>query len=541
VLTEEALMMLVAFAAVGLVILGVLELFWPSRPRYPVRRPPPPRPALPEVRPAPPAPTSPVERRARPGSVESERRGPAMATGGAETRTDEAAGDLVSPVARTATVAAPAVATPDAGDASAPPAAAPAEIAETVTASIADALAAVPTVVEQDAAAAGPAGGDDPMIRELARVSAEPLAVDESGAPAERCAALIDAGRFDEAIAVAETALHGSPGASEPQGDALRARLWGLLGRARQGRGDADGARAALQSAIAAAPRLERGEWERQLVALAVATARSLLGRSQETAGTEEAIVCVRGALGWLETGLALAPGDRGVRDTLTAVRAALWPTYGKAVVALGQRRDFAAARRRLREALEDEALPAARRRSFGDLLAASYGDEARHLTAEAIRAMKEGRDADAMGTLARAEDLLARVPAEGAARARRPELERRLWWSYMRLGTRRLSQGAGEDALDALFRALAFASVGAERLGETRGLLVRAYETLTETRREEVERLLERGERDAAVAAADRLAELLRGGTERGLAPDDLAEVRSRAQDVFGRLDRVE
>jgi tetratricopeptide (TPR) repeat protein len=41
VLSEEALIVLAAFGACGLLVLGVLELLWPTRPRHPERRPPP--------------------------------------------------------------------------------------------------------------------------------------------------------------------------------------------------------------------------------------------------------------------------------------------------------------------------------------------------------------------------------------------------------------------------------------------------------------------------------------------------------------------
>jgi tetratricopeptide (TPR) repeat protein len=41
VLSEEALIVLAAFGACGLLVLGVLELLWPARPRHPVRRPAP--------------------------------------------------------------------------------------------------------------------------------------------------------------------------------------------------------------------------------------------------------------------------------------------------------------------------------------------------------------------------------------------------------------------------------------------------------------------------------------------------------------------
>ena len=41
-LSEEALIVLAAFGACGLLVLGVVELLWPARPRHPVRRLPPP-------------------------------------------------------------------------------------------------------------------------------------------------------------------------------------------------------------------------------------------------------------------------------------------------------------------------------------------------------------------------------------------------------------------------------------------------------------------------------------------------------------------
>src|SRR5207244_7136686 len=62
-LNEDALLLIAAFGACALVVLGTLELLWPTRPRYARRRPlpvrdlsrqVPPRPA-PARRPAPPA------------------------------------------------------------------------------------------------------------------------------------------------------------------------------------------------------------------------------------------------------------------------------------------------------------------------------------------------------------------------------------------------------------------------------------------------------------------------------------------------------
>ena len=45
-LTEEALIVLAALGALGLLVLGTLELLWPSRPKLPPRRDPPPAPTM---------------------------------------------------------------------------------------------------------------------------------------------------------------------------------------------------------------------------------------------------------------------------------------------------------------------------------------------------------------------------------------------------------------------------------------------------------------------------------------------------------------
>jgi tetratricopeptide (TPR) repeat protein len=79
VLSEEALIVLAALAAVGLLVLGVLELLWPTRPRHPVRRPPPVSVRVPR-----PHRTSALVRHARePGQPGYARRTPAVAAAGA--------------------------------------------------------------------------------------------------------------------------------------------------------------------------------------------------------------------------------------------------------------------------------------------------------------------------------------------------------------------------------------------------------------------------------------------------------------------------
>jgi tetratricopeptide (TPR) repeat protein len=543
VLSEEALLIIAAFVGIGLLILGVLELLSPTRPRHPVR-------GRPRAR-------SPRAERARPAPLPA-----SQPRAGAEREPVAAAALVPSPFEGPigglgeVRIAAP-MDRPAAGPAAIPMTADTDAAAGSATDIPIASAAAVPTApaveVPVTSAAEVPIAGlaDVPMdpLPSIATPAGVSIASEEVSAPgpavhgfgepgpADRCAALLEAGHVDEAIECAEAALRqldadGAPGAT-------RARLWGWLGRARRARGDADGARAALESAIAAAYGTERGEWERELVVLALATARSLVARTEEDPTGEGAIADVRGALSWLETGVARAPGERMIEDTLAAVRDALWAIYAGVATGLIQRGDFLAARRYVTEALADEALPRERRPPFVDLLATTHGAEAAQLTEDALHAMKDGRDDEALGLLARGEDMVALVPADGSnARARR-ELERRLWWGYMRIGTRRLARGAAADALEALFRALGLGGVGPERLAETRATIGRAFHQASEASRGQVERLLERGERAAAVAEAGRLAALLRRSADHGLGPDDLGDVVARVEDLRGRIER--
>src|SRR5581483_11430122 len=107
---------------------------------------------------------------------------------------------------------------------------------------------------------------------------------------------------------------------------------------------------------------------------------------------------------------------------------------------ALVQRQQYAAARRLLREALDDARLPAARAETFREVFSAAYAGEIGQLTAHAIRAMHEARDSDAVGALARAEELLETVSDEALPPKRREEVGRRLWWGYKKLARRRAS-----------------------------------------------------------------------------------------------------
>src|SRR5439155_999720 len=81
---------------------------------------------------------------------------------------------------------------------------------------------------------------------------------------------------------------------------------------------------------------------------------------------------------------------------------------YEQAAMALLQRQEFPEARQILHEALDDPKLPAARAAGLRGLLSGTFGGEIGQLTAQAILSIQEGREAEALGVLQRAEGLLA-------------------------------------------------------------------------------------------------------------------------------------
>jgi tetratricopeptide (TPR) repeat protein len=201
------------------------------------------------------------------------------------------------------------------------------------------------------------------------------------------------------------------------------------------------------------------------------------------------------------------------------------------------QRQEYHAARRMLTEALTDADCPAALQRKFSELLSATHSGEVGQLTAEAIRRMQEGREAEALATLDRAEELLSTIADDGLPERRRQELERRLWWGYTKVGMRWLEAGMYEEALAPLLHALGFSTVGAGRLDEARRPLAQALESLVEARGPIIEQLAQKGDREAARAAGDKLRGWLRDAMERGVTRDELAGALAKSEQLFERL----
>jgi hypothetical protein len=489
-LSEEALVLLAVLGACGLLVLGILEVLWPTQPRL----------RLPRRAPRP------VAR-------------PAAAPAGAMTEPSEAA--VVPP--------APLLVFDPASAVEPGPAPLPAPTA---------------TIAPVAAAAGAPGAGADGLELEEAPAVVQPAeerdAARSEPAPAgllDRCLALYQEGRFAEVIAEGRAELEAAQAGAGGLPGADGARLWGLVGLAKQAVGDDDGARAALEEALAAAPAEDRPIWAGHLAELSLGVGQRLCAHAAgDTVDADERVDALRAAITWLAGGLAAVPDDPRLREALDAARNALWPTYETAVATLVQRQEFHAARRLLRDALADEDLPAARQAVFRDLLSAAFSGEVGQLSAEAMRSIDTDEE-EALGALERAENLLAMIPGEALTAPRRQELERRLWWGYTKLGMRRAEAGAFEAALEPLFRALAFPEVGAERQHQARGTLVRALESLAETRAEAIARRAKGGDVQGAGLEAEKLWAFLRSSIERGLAEADLAGAFRTVEALAARL----
>lgn len=377
-----------------------------------------------------------------------------------------------------------------------------------------------------------------------ARRGTEVAAVPSAPAsPVDSCYALYEAEDYREVVTEGVAALDTmSRGASAVEPREV-ARLWGVVGLAQQALGDYDGAWAAFQEAVRAAPADDRGVWERHLAALALDVGRKLVAQVEDpgTADAEECLTMLYAAITWLDRGVAAAPADDALHAAATAAHAALGPAYGRVAAQLIQHQEYQAARRLLEHRLTDATCPPGLQQTFRELLSATHSGEVGQLTAEAIRRIQDGREAEALATLGRAEKLLATIPEDGLTERRRHELEQRLWWGYTKVGMERVESGLYEEALEPLLHALGFASVGPLRLQETRRPLVQALEGLVEARNVLVARLVTAGDRRGARAASDKLRALLRTALEGGLTPDEMAGVLARAEELRGLAESSE
>lgn len=359
--------------------------------------------------------------------------------------------------------------------------------------------------------------------------------VDVVGA-VDRCFALYQQRAYPEAVAAATAAIAPTAAAGRA---ADVARLWSIVALADQAMEDHAAARVALESALRTAPAAERPAYARQLATLTAHVAQLLVAQAEDVRGpsSEEDLSMLREALDWLECGAASAPTDTELGERAADVQRRLWPAYERVVMGFVQRQQYRAARRLLREALDDPRFPAARAETFRELFSGTYGGEIGQLTAQAIRSMQDARETEALGALERAEELLGTIHDEVLPPKRREEVDRRLWWGYKKLGRRRAQAGEYEAAAEALFHALRFAGVGTDREADTRAALVRALEGLVDKRALLIRELAESGDREAALVQSDKLWSRLRGALADGLAEEDLAVAFAKAQRVFAEV----
>lgn len=485
-LSEEALVLLAVLGALALLILGILELVWPTRPRHGRR-----------------GYSAPAD------AVRRARRRAALGAAGYERR------DEPHRVAEALVLDAPTM-EPHGADALSVEPARDDAFAELLEASVA------------------------PPEREPAEeeTPADPRRVLEPS-PVETCFELYQAKRFDEVVALGTATLAGS--AAPPPSAHERAALWSVVGLARQELGDHEGARAALESAVQVAPESDRATYQRHLATLALNVAQALLARAESRSAQEgdERLADMRHALAWFTRGLAAVPGDHTLAELSAETDRALWPAYEQVVMALIQRQEYHAARRLLREALADERFPEARGEQFRELLLGTFSGEIGQLTALAIRSMQDARESEALASLRRAEELLDTIPNEALPPKRREEVDARLWWGYTKLGIRHVEAGEFEEALDLLLHALGFGSVGPERQEETRSALLRALEGIVDSRSLTIRQLAEHGDRHEAVVRSEKLWSLLRSSVDLGLTEDELSVAFAKAQRLMEQLDQ--
>src|SRR5438093_5964944 len=292
-LSEEALIVLAAFGACALLVLGILELVWPTRPKHPARdrMPVVPRAARPHRQSA-------LTRHARERTRPYARRQP----------------DPVAPLA-------PSVGPVPLADAPLEP----------VAESPVDIVAGSP--LEPVAASLPPVVADAPR----ARVTKSPPAVAPKPAAAEPakdepvvevCFALYQERRHAQVIERAAAALTAGPAGRALTSPQETAALWSVVALARQALGEDAEARVALENTIAVAPDGDRPTDQRHLGPLAESVAQGLLAESKRHASpdSEDCLGMIRSAVAWLDRGGAAVPADTKLAELAVGAQALLWP-----------------------------------------------------------------------------------------------------------------------------------------------------------------------------------------------------------------------
>jgi len=344
-------------------------------------------------------------------------------------------------------------------------------------------------------------------------------------------------GEHSHVIETAVPHLEAGGPAEEAEPSFTRAALWTVVGVSRHALGDIEGAQVALDAAVRTAPDGASEGCPQRIAVAAAGTARQLLAAADGMSATSgERLAVLRMAVLWLEWRIVAAPATEEVSVLLDRAREALWDGYELAGRGLMRRRQFAQARELVRQALDSEDLPAARRAPLAELAARCIVRQMGRLVATARGT--ETSEADALDALERAREILAATSLDVVTPGQWHGANRRIWSGYMRRGLRDIVAFELEAALRPLFRALHLRDLdlGLER--KTRELLARTIERISDGAGERIERLLEAGDRDAAMQRWQEMRGIIQKARDQGLSHEELAHAFGRARQMLEQIE---
>jgi tetratricopeptide (TPR) repeat protein len=353
----------------------------------------------------------------------------------------------------------------------------------------------------------------------------------------ERALAFLQEGQHAHAIEAAAPHLEGGGPAERADPSFVQAALWAVVGVSRHGVGDIEGAQSALEAAVRAAPDGISEGCPQRIAAAAASSARELLVAADAmSAASGERVAVLRMAVLWLEWRIVAGPATEEVSELLDRAREALWDGYALTGRGLMRRRRFAQAREIVRQALDSEDLPATRRAPLAELAALSVVREIGRFVATA-RGTETPRP-DALDALERAREVLVANSVEALTPGRWHAANRRIWSGYMRLGQRDVEGFELQAALRPLSRALQLRDLdpGLER--RTRMLLARTIERISDGAAETIGRLLESGDRDAAMQRWRDVRGIIQKARDQGLSHEELAAAFDRARQMSEQIE---
>ncbi len=372
----------------------------------------------------------------------------------------------------------------------------------------------------------------------------------------ETCMSLCLAGKYHELLTGAEPRLAASDESADitaslevvperplpGQSSHAIAGLWSLVGLARHGRGDGDGARAAFDAGVRWLPSPVSDACPPRVAALSTPVARRLLDLTErvadetaDAARIDERIAAARLAAFWLGWRLVAAPGDEGATTLLDTAREALVEAQAEVASAMIRRQEFAGARRFVEDAVERGELPSARGDLLLEFLGASFRREVERLTTAAVRGSKD--ESRAVTGLGRAEALLGSMPAGSVGAQHRAAAAGRVWRAHARLGFRRLRLGQFDAAAEALCHALSMREIGRRRQRQVRDALVRTLEGLGDQRAQAIDALVADGNHAAAAEEVAALERWIARARDEGVSEEELEVTSVKLHDLRRRL----